>query len=217
MYFAHIGSRRALEQINEERKNGSKIFTETCPHYLTLSHEKQEGYIAKVMPPVRSKEDVSFVWNTIKQNQIDTVGTDHVANQLNLKLGGNTVWDALAGFPSIGASLSLLLSEGVNKNRITISQLTNLTSLNAAKIFGMYPEKGSLEPGSDADITLVDLKKEQRVTSELFGGFSDYSVYQDWKLKGWPVKTIVRGEIVSEDFQVVGKQGYGKLVSRKNK
>ena len=95
--------------------------------------------------------------------------------------------------------------------------MTNLTSLNAAKIFGMYPEKGSLEPGSDADITLVDLKKEQRVTSELFGGFSDYSVYQDWKLKGWPVKTIVRGEIVSEDFQVVGKQGYGKLVSRKNK
>ena len=215
LYFAHIGSRRALEQINEEKKNGTKILTETCPHYLTLSHEKQEGYIAKVMPPVRSKEDISFVWNTINQNQIDTVATDHVANQLKLKLGGNTVWDALAGFPSIGVSLSLLLSEGVNKNRITISQLTNLTSLNAAKIFGMYPAKGSLELNSDADITLVDLKKEHKVTSELFGGFSDYTVYQDWKLKGWPVKTIVRGEIVSEDFQVVGKQGYGKLVPRK--
>ena len=215
LYFAHIGSRRALEQINEEKKNGTKILTETCPHYLTLSHEKQEGYLAKVMPPVRSKEDVSFVWNTINQNQIDTIATDHVANQLKLKLGGNTVWDALAGFPSIGVSLSLLLSEGVNKNRITISQLTNLTSLNAAKIFGMYPAKGSLEPNSDADITLVDLKKEHKVTSELFGGFSDYTVYQDWKLKGWPVKTIVRGEIMSEDFQVVGKQGYGKLVPRK--
>ena len=215
LYFAHIGSRRALEQINEEKKNGTKILTETCPHYLTLSHEKQEGYLAKVMPPVRSEDDVSFVWNTINQNQIDTVGTDHVANQLNLKLDGNTVWDALAGFPSIGVSLSLLLSEGVNKNRITISQLTNLTSLNTAKIFGMYPAKGSLEPNSDADITLVDLKKEHKATSELFGGFSDYTVYQDWKLKGWPVKTIVRGEIVSEDFQVVGKQGYGKLVPRK--
>ena len=86
LYFAHIGSRRALEQINEEKKNGTKILTETCPHYLTLSHEKQEGYLAKVMPPVRSKDDVSFVWNTINQNQIDTVGTDHVANQLKLKL-----------------------------------------------------------------------------------------------------------------------------------
>ena len=214
LYFAHIGSRRALEQIDEERKNGTKIFVETCPHYLTLSHEKQEGYLAKVMPPIRSKDDVSSVWNAISQNKIDTVGTDHVANQLKLKLGGNTVWDALAGFPGIGTLLPLLLSEGVNKNRISISQLANLTSVNTAKIFGMYPVKGSLEPSSDADITLIDLKKEQKVTSDLFGGFSDYLVYEDWKLKGWPVKTIIRGEVVSEDFQVIGKQGFGKLVPR---
>ncbi len=214
LYFAHIGSRRALEQINEERKNGTKIFVETCPHYLTLSHEKQEGYLAKVMPPIRSEDDVSSVWNAISQNNIDTIGTDHVANQLKLKLGGNTVWDALAGFPGIGTFLPLLLSEGVNKNKISISQLTNLTSVNTAKIFGMYPVKGSLEPNSDADITLVDLKKEQKVTNDLFGGFSDYLVYEDWKLKGWPVKTIIRGEIVSEDFQVIGKQGFGKLVPR---
>jgi len=214
LYFAHIGSRRALEQIDEERKNGTKIFVETCPHYLTLSHEKQEGYLAKVMPPIRSEDDVSSVWNAISQNKIDTVGTDHVANQLKLKLGGNTVWDALAGFPGIGTLLPLLLSEGVNKNRISISQLANLTSVNTAKIFGMYPVKGSFEPSSDADITLIDLKKEQKVTSDLFGGFSDYLVYEGWKLKGWPVKTIIRGEIVSEDFQVIGKQGFGKLVPR---
>ncbi len=214
LYFAHIGSRRALEQIDEERKNGTKIFVETCPHYLTLSHEKQEGYLAKVMPPIRSEDDVSSVWNAISQNKIDTVGTDHVANQLKLKLDGNTVWDALAGFPGIGTFLPLLLSEGVNKNRISVSQLANLTSVNTAKIFGMYPVKGSLEPSSDADITLIDLKKEQKVTSDLFGGFSDYLVYEDWKLKGWPVKTIIRGEIVSEDFQVIGKQGFGKLAPR---
>jgi len=214
LYFAHIGSRRALEQIDEERKKGTKIFVETCPHYLTLSHEKQEGYLAKVMPPIRSEDDVSSVWNAISQNKIDTIGTDHVANQLKLKLDGNTVWDALAGFPGIGTLLPLLLSEGVNKNRISISQLANLTSVNTAKIFGMYPVKGSLEPSSDADITLIDLKKEQKVTSDLFGGFSDYLVYEDWKLKGWPVKTIIRGEIVSEDFQVIGKQGFGKLVPR---
>ena len=214
LYFAHIGSRRALEQIDEERKNGTKIFVETCPHYLTLSHEKQEGYLAKVMPPIRSEDDVSSVWNAISQNKIDTVGTDHVANQLKLKLGGSTVWDALAGFPGIGTLLPLLLSEGVNKNRISISQLANLTSVNTAKIFGMYPVKGSFEPSSDADITLIDLKKEQKVTNDLFGGFSDYLVYEDWKLKGWPVKTIIRGEVVSEDFQVIGKQGFGKLVPR---
>ena len=123
---------------------------------------------------------------------------------------------SLAGFPGIGTSLPLLLSEGVNKNRITLQQLVNITSTNTAKIFGMYPTKGSFEPDSDADITLIDLNKEQKVTNDLFGGFSDYLIYEDWKLKGWPVKTIVRGQTVSEDFQVVGKCGYGKLVSRKN-
>jgi len=87
--------------------------------------------------------------------------------------------------------------------------------MNAAKIFGMYPAKGSLELNSDADITLIDLKKEQKVTTELFGGFSDYIVYEGWKLKGWPVKTIIRVQTVSEDSQVIGKCGNGKLVSRK--
>jgi dihydropyrimidinase len=217
LYFAHIGSWRALEQINEERKNGTKILTETCPHYLTLSHDKQEGYLAKVMPPIRSKDDVSSVWNALGKNQIDTIGTDHVANRLKLKLDGNTVWDALAGFPGIGTALPLLLSEGVNKNKISISQLANITSGNAAKIFGMYPTKGSLELNSDADITLIDLKKEHKATNNLFGGFSDYLVYEGWNLKGWPVKTIVRGEIISDNFEVVAKQGYGKLVPRKTK
>ena len=215
IYFAHIGSQNALAQISEERKNGTKIFVETCPHYLTLSHENQEGYLAKVMPPIRSQSDVLSVWNAINQNSVNTIGTDHVANQIKLKLDGNTVWDALAGFPGIGTLLPLMLSEGVNKNKITISQLVNLTSMNAAKIFGMYPTKGSLEINSDADITLIDLKKEQKVTTELFGGFSDYIVYDGWELKGWPVKTIVRGQIIAEDFQVIGRPGYGKLVPRK--
>ena len=167
------------------------------------------------MPPIRSDDDVLAVWNAINANQVDTIGTDHVANQLKFKLDGNTVWDALAGFPGIGTLLPLMLSEGVNKNKITISQLVNLTSMNAAKIFGMYPTKGSLELNSDADITLIDLKKEQKVTSDLFGGFSDYIVYDGWKLKGWPVKTIVRGQTITEDFQVIGKTGYGKLAPRK--
>ena len=79
----------------------------------------------------------------------------------------------------------------------------------------MYPQKGTLEKNSDADITMIDLKKEQKVTSELFGGFSDYIVYEGRNLKGWPVKTIVRGEIIAEDFEVIGKLGHGKLIERK--
>ena len=214
LYFAHIGSRSALKQIQKEKNAGTKIFVETCPHYLTLSYENQKGYLAKVMPPIRTAEDISFVWDTIDTNQVDTIGTDHVANQLKLKLKGRDVWNALAGFPGIGTLLPILLSEGINKKRITLQKLVQLTSTNAAKIFGMYPKKGTIENGSDADITMVDLKKEMRVRSELFGGFSDYIVYEGWTLTGWPVKTILRGEIVAEDLQVVGKAGFGKLIKR---
>ena len=214
IYFVHIGSKLALDKIKEEKKKGTKIFVETCPHYLTLSHETQTGYLAKVMPPIRTNNDVQSVWDALQNNEIDTIGTDHVANQLKLKLGGDDVWSALAGFPGIGTSLPIILSEGINKNRINLNQLANLTSTNSAKIFGLSG-KGSLEKGYDADITMIDLKKEEKVSPELFGGFSDYLVYDGWNLKGWPVKTIVRGTVVAEDFEVIGKPGYGNFVPRK--
>lgn len=214
LYFVHIGSAAALKQIKKERDAGTRIFVETCPHYMTLSYENQKGYLAKVMPPIRSKSDVSSVWEAIIQNQINTIGTDHVANQIKLKLAGNNVWDALAGFPGIGTLLPILLSEGVNKNRLSLQQLVSLTSTNAAKIFAMHPKKGSLDVGSDADITVIDLKKKIKVSNELFGGFADYLVYEGWELQGWPVKTIIRGEVVSDEMQIVGKAGYGKLVRR---
>ena len=214
IYFVHIGSEQALKQIQEEKKLGTKIFVETCPHYLTLSYEKQDGYLAKVMPPIRTENDRQAVWGSLSANQIDTIGTDHVANQLKLKLGGDDVWSALAGFPGIGTVLPIVLNDGVHQNKITLEQFVRFTSQNAAQIFGMYPQKGTLEKNSDADITMIDLKKEKKVTSELFGGFSDYIVYEGRNLKGWPVKTIVRGELIAEDFEVIGKLGHGKLVTR---
>jgi dihydropyrimidinase len=215
IYFVHIGSERALAQIEEERKLGTKIYVETCPHYLTLSYEKQNGYLAKVMPPIRTEKDSKAVWNALSKNFINTIGTDHVANRLKLKLDGTDVWGALAGFPGIGTSLPILLNDGVNQNKITLEQFVKFTSQNAAQIFGMYPQKGTLGKNSDADITMIDLKKEKKVTSDLFGGFSDYIVYEGRNLKGWPVKTIVRGEVIAENFEVIGKIGHGKLVERK--
>jgi dihydropyrimidinase len=143
---------------------------------------------------------------------IDTIGTDHVANRLKLKVGTD-VWSSLAGFPGIGTSLPILLSEGVNQNKLNLQQLAHLTSSNAAQIFGLK-NKGSLHKGFDADIVLIDLKKEQHVSSDFFGAFSDYIVYEGWKLKGWPITTLVRGKLVTEDMQLVGKLGHGKLVQR---
>ncbi|MEK6865296.1 MAG: amidohydrolase family protein, partial [Thermoproteota archaeon] len=149
IYFVHIGSQKALQQIKEERKLGTKIFVETCPHYLTLSYENQKGYLAKVMPPIRTVQDNAAVWDALSHNLVDTIGTDHVANQLKLKLGGIDVWGALAGFPGIGTAIPILLSEGVNKNRISLEQFVRFTSSNAAQIFGMHPKKGTLAKDAD--------------------------------------------------------------------
>ncbi|MDE1863337.1 MAG: amidohydrolase family protein [Thaumarchaeota archaeon] len=214
LYFVHIGSRAAIEAIAGERKAGTEIFVETCPHYLTLSHESQQGYLAKVMPPIRSSKDAERIWQEVRSGNVNTIGTDHVANQLKLKIGGDTVWDALAGFPGMGTMLPILLSEGVNKDRITLPQLAGLTSLNTAKIFGLYPGKGTIQKESDADVVLVDLKAEKKVTAELLNGFSDYTVYEGWNLKGWPVKTIVRGEVVAENSEVTGRPGFGRFLAR---
>lgn len=214
LYFVHIGSQAAMDTISKEKKNRTKIFVETCPHYLTLSYEAQQGYLAKVMPPIRSSKDRERIWSELQSGNIDCIGTDHVANRLELKLAGSTVWDALAGFPGMGTMLPILLSEGVNKGRINLQQLANLTSLNTAKIFGMYPKKGIIQKGSDADIVLVDIKQERKVSTDFLDGFSDYTVYEGWTLRGWPVKTLVRGSVVSEDLRVVQKPGYGKFVSR---
>jgi len=214
LYFVHIGSQGAINAIKNEKNSGAKIYVETCPHYLTLSFESQKGYLAKVMPPIRSLKDVEGIWKELQTGTIDSIGTDHVANQLKLKLSGNNVWEVLAGFPGIGTMLPILMSHGVNKGRMTLQQLAEVTSLKAAKIFGMFPKKGILQKGSDADIVIVDTKKENKVTSQLLDGFSDYTVYEGWNLKGWPVKTLVRGEIVAEDFKIIGKQGYGEFIAR---
>ena len=214
VYFVHIGSSRALSQIRKEKHKGTRIFVESCPHYLTLSHDRRQGYLAKVMPPIREEADVASVWDAVAAGQVDCMGTDHVANRLGLKLAGDDVWGALAGFPGIGTMLPILLSEGVRRGRMTLEELVRMTSLNAARIFGMSQSKGEIARGFDADIAIVDMNLEKKVSSELFGGFSDYSVYDGWLLRGWPTKTIVRGELVAEDFEVIGRKGHGRLVSR---
>lgn len=213
IYFVHIGSLVALNQIYTERQRGTRIYVESCPHYMTLSYEDHTNYLAKVMPPIRTTRDVESVWDSLMAGHIDTIGTDHVANKLEQKIGSD-VWDSLAGFPSIGVAVPLLLSEGVNRGRINLERFAALTSTNAARIFSMYPRKGSLNVGSDADITILDLRRTQKVSADIFGGFSDYSVYDGMNLRGWPVKTMVRGRVVAQDMEVIAKPGYGEFVNQ---
>jgi dihydropyrimidinase len=215
LYFAHIGSTIALDAIIREKERGNFVtYVETCPHYLTHTTEFS-SVKGKVVPPLRSKLDLQSMWYGLRNGIIDTVGTDHVANTLSLKLGKRDLWTALSGFPGMGTMLPVLLSEGVNKDRITLERLVEITSYNTARAFDMYPSKGTIMIGSDADLTVIDLEMQKTVTPDLLLSSSDYTIYDGWKLTGWPVTTIVRGMIVVNDGLVDEKTlGHGKLIPR---
>ncbi|MGA7370641.1 MAG: amidohydrolase family protein [Nitrososphaeraceae archaeon] len=215
LYFAHIGSTVALDAIISEKETGKLVsYVETCPHYLT--HTTDFGSVkGKVVPPLRSKSDLQSMWYGLRNGIIDTVATDHVANTLSLKQGKGDLWTALSGFPGMGSMLPVLLSEGVNKDRITLERLVEVTSYSTAKIFDMYPSKGTIVNGSDADLTIIDLDMQKTVTPDLLLSSSDYTIYDGWKLTGWPVTTIVRGIIVMNDGLVdENALGHGKLIPR---
>ena len=215
LYFAHIGSTAALDAILGQRERGkSNYYIETCSHYLTHTVDFS-NITGKVVPPLRSKSDLQSMWSAVRNGIVDTIGSDHVANRLETKLGEGDIWSALAGFPGIATMLPVLLSHGVNKDRINIERVAEVTSYNTARIFGMYPKKGTIQPGSDADLTIVDLDLEQNVTPDLLQSYSDYTIYDGHKLKGWPVMTIVRGKVVMEGGQVNNDAlGHGEFVPR---
>ncbi len=215
LYFVHIGSTAALDAILSEREKGrSNYYIETCPHYLTHTVDF-DNIKGKVVPPIRSKSDLQSMWSALRNGIVDTIGTDHVANRLDIKMGKGDIWTALAGFPGIATMLPVLLSHGVNQDRISIEKVAEVTSYNTARIFGMYPKKGTIQPGSDADLTIVDLDLEQKVTPDLLQSYSDYTIYDGHRLRGWPVMTIVRGEVVMENGQVDSKAlGHGEFVPR---
>ena len=172
VYFVHIGSNGALDAILHERQiGGCNAYIETCPHYLT--HSVDFGDIrGKVVPPLRSKNDIASLWSAIKNGVIDTIGTDHVANTLNLKYGeNNDIWTALAGFPGVATMLPVLLHYGVNLRQLPILRLVELTSYNTSKIFGMFPKKGTIQNGSDADLVIVDVDLVQKSNSRALAIF----------------------------------------------
>jgi len=216
IYFVHIGSSAAIDAIIHEKEQGRcNLYIETCPHYLTHTYEFND-LRGKVVPPLRSKHDVQSVWYALRNGIIDTIGTDHVANKLSLKLNPNgDLLESLSGFPGIATMLPVLLSEGVNKGRINLERVTEVTSYNTSRIFGLYPKKGSIQKESDADLVIVDLNLTKKVTPELLQSYSDYTIYDGWNLSGWPITTIVRGNVVMENFKVDETfYGYGKFLPK---
>lgn len=215
IYFVHLGSKLALETAAREKSRfAGRTFIETCPHYLTHSID-YDSILGKVVPPLRTREDVAFTWWALENGLIDTIGSDHVANALSQKKGNGDLWSALAGFPGVATMLPVLLSAGVNEGKIDILKVSQVTSYNTARIFGMYPRKGTIEPGSDADLVIVDLSLRKKVSPDILQSYSDYTIYDGWVLEGWPIMTMVRGQVIMEDGEInESALGHGRFVQR---
>ena len=213
LYVVHVSCKEAMDVLREQRQRYDGIYVETCPHFLTHTRDSEVGLLGKVNPPLRTQDDVEAVWETVFDGTCDVVASDHNSRKREKKQQGS-IWKASAGFPGTAMILPVLLSEGVHKRGLTLERVVELTCHNPAKLFNLYPKKGTVQVGSDADIAIVDLDMEKEVKPEELYSHSDYSLYEGWSIKGWPVQTILRGKTVMKDGKIVGDKGYGRFVPR---
>lgn len=212
IYIPHISTRLALDEVRKWRSRYDRVFVETCPHYLTHTEESTLGSLGKANPPFRSADDVAAMWEGLQDGSIHVVASDHVPRKKATK--EKPFWLASQGFPGTATILPVLLSEGYHKGRLSLQRIAQLLTQSPAEIFNIHEKKGSLDIGKDADITLVDLNLEREVVAAELGSYSDYSLYDGVRFKGWPVRTILRGHTVMEHGQIKGQAGGGQYLFR---
>jgi dihydroorotase (multifunctional complex type) len=216
LHIAHLSTREGLNLIRQAKVNGQQITVETCPHYLTLTANAMSklGPYVKINPPLRSEEDVVELWKGLNDGSIDMVVSDHAPYTKEEKNPGwIEIWKAQSGAPTIETLLPLLLNK-VNEGKLALETLVRVTSERTAQVFGVYPKKGTIRVGSDADLVIVDLNKIVTIDKgQMYSKARELTPYDGWKVRGWPVMTIVRGCIVMKDGEIIGKPGYGEFIS----
>jgi len=216
MHICHVCAKEAIEVVKSLKRKGQSLTAETCPHYLTFTHEavKHLGPYAKVNPPIRHAEDRTRLWEALRTGIIDIVASDHGPFTQDLKeIGRNDIWRASMGFPALDTMIPVMLTH-VNQGLISVQELVKLSSENIAKIFGLYPNKGILEVGADADIVVVDMSRRRKLTTQGFHTKARdvASIWDGMEVQGLPVRTIVNGTEVMEESAVFGKPGTGQFL-----
>ncbi|TXN82876.1 dihydropyrimidinase [Methylobacterium sp. WL8] len=226
--IVHVSGEQAMEQIAWAQGRGLKIHAETCPQYLTLTADDMKGigddpmsgakYVCS--PPPRDAASQAAIWSGLQRGVFDVVSSDHCpfryddpAGKLNPR--GKTSFRWIPnGIPGIETRLPVLFSEGVSKGRITLNQFAALTATNHAKLYGLYPRKGSIGPGFDADLTLWDPNRRETIRQAALHHGADYTPWEGFQVTGWPVMTIARGRVIAEDGRVLSEPGQGRVLDR---
>jgi dihydropyrimidinase len=221
--LVHVSAREALEQIKWGRDRGLKVYGETCPQYLLLTndHIAQAGWEgAKYLcaPPPRDRGNADFLWQGLAGGLFQLLSSDHCSFRFESKEGKKAhgpdphFRKVAPGVPGIETRLPLMFSEGVGKGRIDLNAFVALTATNAAKMYGLYPRKGTIAVGADADIAIWDPEREVTIRHDILHDNMDYTPYEGMTVKGWPVATFSRGEAVSRDGKPAGKPGRGRFL-----
>ncbi len=213
VFFPHIGSSLGVEALAEEQARGTDMVSETCPHYLVQNIQSRAGELLKVMPPVRTEDDNRATWKALQTGVITVLGTDHIP-WTKAEKGEGDIWTLRPAFGSTGLMVPVIVSEGFNKGRLSIVDVARLTSYSAARAFGLYPQKGTLAVGSDADLMILDTDAEWVVDANALPSAQKFSVYDGFPLKGRVTHTVVRGKPVFANGKMVVEPGHGRYVRR---
>lgn len=233
LYLVHMNTAGEVDQLQYARMHGLNMMGEACPQYLFFTDEdlgREDGAKWICSPPMRSEADNERLWEGLEQGIIQTMSTDHCPFFYNgttpieyegemvaipgKELGKDDFTKIPNGLPGVGDRMPILWTEGVGTGRLTPNQFVALHATNPAKIFGLYPQKGALLPGADADIAIWDPQKELRYGVAVAQHRTDYNLYEGWQLKGFPVTVFLRGQKIVDDGDWHGKPGMGKFLHR---
>jgi dihydropyrimidinase len=212
MYAVHVTNAQTLDVLARQRARYAHIFLETCPHYLTHDIDSELGAVAKVNPPLRTADDREALWRAIARGDINVIGSDHVPRHRSAK--SDDIWKASAGFPGIQTLLPVLLSEGYHRRAIPLARLIDAVTRTPARTFGLWPRKGAIAIGADADFAIVDLDGRHTVRAAEQHSGAEYTIYAGWELTGAVEHTVLRGRFVVRDREVVAQDGGGRFQPR---
>jgi len=220
LHIVHLSTKEGLNVIRWAKAQGLNVSTETCPQYLIFTAEdfKEMGSILKIAPPLRKEEDREELWRGLKDGSIDFICTDHAAGKYPGEKSFSNIWKNYAGIPGTQLAVPTMLHYGYHQGRLTLSEIQKLMSENTAKRYGLYPQKGTIQIGSDADFSVVDLDKEWTVEPSKLKSKGKYSPLAGKTLRGEIYMTIIRGELVYKDDEgIIEEKGFGELVKSKVK
>jgi dihydropyrimidinase len=218
IYIVHLSAAEPLSVCREARGSGLAVYVETRPIYLHFTHKRYQepdGPLYIGQPPLREAEDIQVLWRGLEDGTIQTLGTDHVGWSRAQKLNPSLDVEQLRpGVPNLQEMLPVLYSEGVAKGRITVERFVQITSTNPAKLFGLYPRKGTIAVGSDADLVLWAPEEKRTIRSDMLLSRAGFSLFEGWEVTGWPQLTIRRGEVVYEGGRITAPPGSGQVLRR---